>query len=192
MDNLPSNLEKLSKTTLTRMHLVPAGTALMLIDLNDPISRNSLSLYGSTTELNSSRKYGVEIRPKGRIKLSYSVSQARDRGRTLDAEFSRRLIRETLQGKDKQYEVHCGTIPSGRCGMPQEAYLLDIRSDLTLAFNFAAQRLLQLANYKVPKSEATKLGAFILEDYRTRKHTEKSHQVGMEADSIFISPPRNN
>tara|TARA_Y100000310_G_scaffold111916_1_gene110342 strand:- start:27879 stop:28196 length:318 start_codon:yes stop_codon:yes gene_type:complete len=102
---------------------------------------------------------------------------------------------ELKDSKGKIYEVNCDqTFALLSKGIDtSNAYFLIDNSEKGFkdALYFGASELLRKLSIedstKFSKTQVRKLADFFYEDSTTRKHSERSRQIGQEADSVFFA-----
>tara|TARA_Y100000310_G_scaffold9084_2_gene9544 strand:+ start:1263 stop:1850 length:588 start_codon:yes stop_codon:yes gene_type:complete len=191
---VPVVLKPLTKDIVVGLEpRLPEGSAFFI--LKKHTLDGQLSVFGSPSEIRTDTKYGSDFQlcPRGSRRFEWYVRRQVKRGDDLWASFAEQLIMLELRNRQNHvYETHCGQATSLRStGVNyNDSYLLDTRESgkIREAFYFGAGEMLRLGQCgEFSEQEVEKLAQFLYEDFKTKKYSDKSMRIGLEADSVFFS-----
>ncbi len=187
---VPKILAPVNHTNYRQFDTLSSGKALFLFE-HSP--NENFSVFRTPFQL-SMGNWGLSLEVKGdRMQnVGWYVREYCGKSKDLSGHFSEELIRERLKDKSRRvYEVKCEqTFATLSTGLSEKDtyFLLGLEEErLRHAFYFGASKLLDsLKSQGFSRHEIIKLGDFCYEDFTTSKHSEKSQEIGQEADAMFI------
>lgn len=189
----PETFTQLDKKNIeTIMPVVPEGKALFIFsDIGD----SKLNIYGSPTEISHEDIYDFWINPKGNTKFDFYLRRdwsplAGDS--SLWNSFSKALVGLRLKAINEiDYNLKHGCIPSGSSGNYEGTYIVDVSNsnEFESIFDYTSRKMLSFVDSEFEGLETKKLEGFLLEDFTSRKHIQRSDKIAAQADAVFFPSP---
>lgn len=168
---------------------LPRKSALLFLE--DDFGNPSLYVFRSKLRFEQDYMCTAKNRKSRMQNLGWWIREYYKRGGGLWDSFSEELVMDKIRDKQSNlYEIHCSQAFSVLSrGIPSCAYVLNTRNESGVkeAFVFGANELLKkVSSAGFEDSQVKKLADFLYEDFTTMKYSNKSREVGQDADSVFF------